>query len=82
MRILGRCATALLLVTLVSGCSMFGSDTSSQPRRAGLFNQCTWNPDSCRYEGSYEDGEEEYAEDEARRLNQASLERLRRQGGR
>lgn len=41
-------------------------------------NECTWNPDSCRYEGSYEPDEEVYAEQEARRLNRAALERLRR----
>jgi hypothetical protein len=30
------------------------------------------------YEGSYEPGEEDYAEDEAKRLNKDSSDRLRR----
>ena len=82
MRNLGKYGVIALLATLISGCSMFSSSPSPQPRSSGLFNKCTWDPESCRYEGSYEPGEREYAEDEARRLNQASLDRLRRQGGR
>lgn len=39
--------------------------------KSKFFNQCTWNRDSCMYEGQYEPGEEEYAEKEARRLNKA-----------
>ncbi len=32
------------------------------------------------YEGRYESGERDYAEEEARRLNRAALQRLRRGG--
>ncbi|VFR81950.1 hypothetical protein ISE1_3223 [plant metagenome] len=45
---------------------------------AGRSNDCRWNRSSCMYEGSYEKGEREYAEEEARRLNQAEQGRLRR----
>ncbi|HLU16403.1 MAG TPA: hypothetical protein VKZ71_11270, partial [Burkholderiaceae bacterium] len=41
-------------------------------------NSCRWNPKSCIHEGSYESGERQYAEEEARRLNQAVLQRMRR----
>ncbi len=78
MRLFSRCSLALLLATLISGCSVVGLD---EPR-AGLFNECTWNRSNCMYEGKYEPGEREYAEEEARRLNQAALERLRRSGSR
>ncbi|WP_419761609.1 hypothetical protein [Achromobacter pulmonis] len=36
---------------------------------------------SCIYEGKYEAGERDYAEDEAKRLNRAEMERLRRATG-
>ncbi len=33
------------------------------------------------YDGKYEQGEEDYAESEAKRLNKASTDRLRRSSG-
>ncbi|MFA1682466.1 MULTISPECIES: hypothetical protein [Achromobacter] len=36
---------------------------------------------SCLYDGKYEAGERDYAEDEAKRLNRAELDRLRRAAG-
>lgn len=44
--------------------------------------ECQWNRSSCMYEGAYEPGEGSYAEEEARRLNRAASERLRRNSGR
>ncbi|MFC0659377.1 hypothetical protein [Eoetvoesiella caeni] len=41
-------------------------------------SDCTWNRSSCLYEGKYEAGEEGYAEQEAKRLNQAQSAKLRR----
>lgn len=67
-----RCGITLCLAALASGCS---SIDLSQP---ALVNECKRNPSSCMYEGSYEPGERDYAEQEAKRLNRASLERLRR----
>jgi len=61
---LGRCGVVLCLTVLMAGC--MSSRTTSR-----LFNACTWDRDECLYEGSYEPGEEEYAEDEAARLNRA-----------
>lgn len=61
---LGRCGVVLCLVVVTAGC--MSSRTTSR-----LFNKCTWDRDSCLYEGSYEPDEEQYAEEEARRLNKA-----------
>lgn len=63
---LGRCGAVLCLVVLMAGC--MSSRTTSR-----LFNSCTWSPDDCRYEGSYEPDEEEYAEKEAQRLNKGQM---------
>lgn len=51
---------------IMSGCT--GSRTINRP-----FNECTLNRQACMYEGSYEPGEEKYAEEEARRLNKAQM---------
>lgn len=65
----------LLPVAVLSGCSLgsFGGADSG----SGFASECAWSR-SCMYEGSYESGERDYAEQEARRLNQAALERLQR----
>lgn len=88
--IFGRCSVMLLLAALVSGCSMFGSDhssSSSSRARSGssasvVSSECGWNRSRCMYEGQYEPDERGYAEEEARRLNQASAARFRRSTGR
>ncbi len=59
---------ALLLLALAAGCSA-GAD---------LTNKCRWNRSSCMYEGAYDPGERDYAEEEAARLNRAELKRMRR----
>ncbi|PLC55074.1 hypothetical protein CR155_05095 [Pollutimonas nitritireducens] len=61
-------------MALVSGCSSNGLGDSK------LVNECTWNRSSCMHEGSYEPGEREYAEQEAKDLNKASSKKLRRYG--
>lgn len=71
MQILKRCGAVLLAGLLVAGCS--GPD----PMLARNDN-CGWNRSSCQYEGAYETGEREFAEQEARRLNQAQSLRMRR----
>ena len=63
---LGRCGAALCLIALMAGCS--SSRTTSR-----LFNHCTWDKDSCMYDGQYEQGEGDYAEQEAMRLNKAQM---------
>lgn len=72
MHLLNRCGVTLGLVALVSGCSLMGGGEGERS------NDCRRNRSSCMYEGSYEKGEREYAEEEARRLNQAEQGRLRR----
>nr|WP_322997129.1 hypothetical protein [Castellaniella sp.] len=66
-----RRGSLLCIVAVLSGCS-WGGDTSAS---AG---PCRVNPASCMFDGAYEPGERDYAELEARRLNQAQAERLRR----
>jgi len=67
-----RCSIALLLIALVSGCSSIGLGATE------LANECKWNRSSCMHEGSYEPGERDYAEQEAKDLNEAASKRLRR----
>lgn len=64
---LGRCGVVLFLAALSSGCS--------------IGSECAWYRSSCMYEGKYDSGEEDYAEDEAKRLNKESSDRLRRSSG-
>ncbi len=64
---LGRCGVVLFLAALSSGCS--------------IGNECAWYRSSCMYDGKYEQGEEDYAESEAKRLNKNSTDRLRRSSG-
>ncbi len=84
----GRCGVVLFLLALVSACSTMGSEPSSRTSARSsstasvLGNECNWNRSRCMYEGAYEPGERGYAEDEARRLNQASAARFRRSTGR
>ncbi|NYT85807.1 hypothetical protein H0A62_09345 [Pusillimonas harenae] len=72
---LSLCGLALFLAAQVSGCSMLGF--GDEDRSASRSNECTWSRSSCMYEGQYEPNEEEYAEEEAKRLNRASAARVR-----
>lgn len=80
VRILSRCGVASCLIALVSGCSLMGPDIPPQRQTQGQARggDCNWNRSGCMYEGAYEPGERAYAEQEARRLNRAASERLRR----
>ena len=60
-----RFGVGLFLVALVSGCASGGNV------------QCKLSPSSCMHEGSYEPGEEEYAEEEAKDLNREASRKLR-----
>lgn len=75
IRMLSRCAAAVFLFALGSGCSLIGLGDS------GRNDECKWSRSSCLYDGGYEDGEESYAEEEAKRLNKDSADRLRRSSG-
>lgn len=78
-----RCGAALILVALAAGCSSSkppaaakSSMSNATPARAS--NECKPNRSKCLHEGSYDAGERDYAVDEAKRLNLAESERLRR----
>lgn len=71
-----RCGVSLFLVAVVAGCSSGGSGSKSA---AG--DDCKWLRSRCLYEGSYDRGERDYAEQEAKRLNAAESQRLMRNWG-
>lgn len=78
---LSRCGSVLFLTAIVAGCSSSNPPSASahqgDARIVVTSSQCQWDRSSCIYKGRYEPGERDYAEDEARRLNQASIDRLR-----
>lgn len=84
VRTLSRCGAALFLAVFFSGCSWLGAGSEARPASSGhsyaseRVDLCHTNRASCIYKGSYEPGERAYAEAEAKRLNQASIQRLRR----
>ncbi|AMG40484.2 hypothetical protein AL504_30825 [Achromobacter xylosoxidans] len=85
---LGRGALMLLLAGLAAGCSSSSPlnvwsapASSSGPDSSRVSLECRVSRSSCLYDGKYEVGERDYAEDEAKRLNRAELERLRRAFG-
>ncbi|MGB6008958.1 hypothetical protein [Castellaniella sp.] len=78
IRILSRLGAVLALAALASGCASDSSGSLSSSIGTALSKPlCAVSPSSCLYQGSYEPGEAAYAEQEARRLNQAQLIRLR-----
>lgn len=77
MHTLSRWGAALSLVMLMGGCSSSVEQAGLSERR----DECGWNRSSCIYEGRYEPDERDYAEEQAKRLNRAQLDRLRRWGG-
>lgn len=79
IQLLSRGGIAVFFVALVSGCST----TEPAPADfAATTVECKQNRRSCLYEGSYEPDERAYAEEEARRLNQAQARKFRRAIGR
>jgi hypothetical protein len=81
----------VLLAALAAGCSSVkpkdtsaAAATATAPavaRSSGQSDNCAANRRGCIYKGSYEPGERSYAVEEAKRLNLAELERLRRSFG-
>jgi len=82
LNLLGRRVALLSLAIFLAACSSTKNPESSaqsgDARVVVTSLECRVNRSACIYEGRYESGERQYAEDEARRLNQASMERLRR----
>lgn len=82
LNLLGRRVALLSLAILLAACSSTKNRESAvhsgDARVVTTSLECRASRSACIYEGRYESGERQYAEDEARRLNQASIERLRR----
>lgn len=69
--------TRYVLVALLSGV-LVGCASGSD---SGLANECRWDPQRCMHEGAYEEGEEAYAEQQAKELNKAASRKIRRGSG-
>jgi len=76
---LARSLAVLGVAVMTVACSSKGAGSSdSAYTGAARSSDCERNRRSCIYEGRYESGERDYAESEARRLNQAQLNRMKR----
>ena len=77
---LWRRSLVVVCAGLAAACSSTDSDVAvhSTSSVAQVTSECERNRRSCIYEGRYEADERNYAELEARRLNQAQLKRMRR----
>jgi hypothetical protein len=82
----------LVASVLVSGCSLTAtgkdkavSNATPAPAKTAaavsVANECKPNPGKCMYNGSYEPGERQFAEDEAKKLNAAETARLKKAFG-
>jgi hypothetical protein len=69
---LSRAALALTLAGIISGCS----SGPKEPSRSSSI-QCTISKSSCMYDGPYDEGESDYAEEEAAKLNRQQQGKLR-----
>jgi uncharacterized protein YceK len=91
---LSRRVVVLFLVASVSGCSSTKTtpdasganltstqSTATRASSARAGDDCTPRRSRCIYKGAYEPGEKDYAEQQAKRLNLAEYERLRRSFG-
>lgn len=70
-------ATLIALAAALSGCSGTRHPASSSSGAPFATDPSCRHGSSCMYNGHYDPGERDYAEQEARRLNQAEYERLR-----
>lgn len=74
MRALTRHGFVLFLLTSVVGCGT-SKEAAKPDAPAPIANECSTRS-SCIFKGSYESGERKFAEEEARRLNNAQTLRL------
>ncbi len=82
IRVSSRSIVMLLLVAFVSGCSSVSTGYSGQKfSSTRIDDECKSNRSRCLYDGAYEPGERDYAEQEAKRLNLAESDRIRRSLG-
>lgn len=87
IHILSRYCVAIVVVTLLFGCSSNSPKKSVNPSVGTPLSdlaeslgevKCKLNRSSCMYEGQYDSEERGYAEQEARNLNKAAMEKFRR----
>ncbi len=85
IRLLSRHGVALLFAALISACSSTPTTPTGSSETAKVAaservvsDNCKILRSRCIFEGSYDAGERNYAELEAKRLNKAELDRLRR----
>ncbi|OZI74031.1 hypothetical protein [Bordetella genomosp. 12] len=79
IRALGRYGLIMVCAVLAGCSSLARPEPALTPAQAS--SECRWNRSKCLYDGQYEPGERDYAEQEARRLNLAEAARLRRAFG-
>ncbi|AZY53598.1 hypothetical protein [Bordetella avium] len=80
-----RYAGLMLLFASMTGCTVSGPTGAVRALLPSLGGsgasnasvECRINRNACLYNGAYEPGERDYAEQEAKRLNAAELNRLR-----
>jgi len=79
-----RFISVAILFSLLSACTHYAKTKhtatyyKSPTHRSAQQIECMIHPASCFYSGPYEPDERDFAEQEAKRLNQESLHRLRR----
>lgn len=73
MNVLCRAAGLVLFTVVITGCAHSPQSVTHAERY-----QCKIDPKSCMYEGSYEPNEEKYAEQRAKELNRASVNKIKR----
>jgi hypothetical protein len=77
LHLFSRCALAFVAALLAACSSSKPEVASSRAAAVPIDPECRSNRRACIYEGSYEPGERHYAEEAARRLNEAQVARLR-----
>ena len=73
-----RYGALICLFTLLGGCTVTPPAALTERDASVRDDECRGRRSACLYEGSYEKGERDYAEEEAKRLNRAQAARLRR----
>ncbi len=75
MQLFSRYAAVLPLAIFIAGCAA-DKPAPPPPLETGLIDECKLDRKACLYEGQYESKEQDYARDEAKRLNGTQKIRL------
>ena len=77
MQLFSRYAAVLPLAIFIAGCAADKpAPPPPPPLETGLIDECKLDRKACLYEGQYESKEQDYARDEAKRLNGTQKIRL------